>query len=196
MPYRRSNPPATNGDTSPAGAIFDLAEKYNALTFLDETHSIGVRGATGAGLSEELGNHRATFIQGVFGKAIGTVGGYVVGPDAALDYVRSFAPGFIFTTSLPQTAMEATLKSLETVQAGVGLRAELYRKTAFMKAELRARNIDFIGLELTGGDTGLGCRRPGQALWRQGAAHVVTAAYVKAVTRPSASLAVVRPTDS
>ncbi|WP_344464558.1 5-aminolevulinate synthase [Kitasatospora kazusensis] len=133
-----------DGDTSPAGAIFDLAEKYGALTFLDETHSIGVRGATGAGLCEELDDHRATFVQGVFGKAIGTVGGYVAGPDAALDYVRSYAPGFIFTTSLPQAAMEATLKSLDIVQDGAAQRAELSRKVALMKAELRARNIDFI----------------------------------------------------
>ncbi|WP_030269528.1 5-aminolevulinate synthase [Streptomyces sp. NRRL B-24484] len=133
-----------DGDTSPASAIFDLAEKYNALTFLDETHSIGVRGATGAGLCEELDDHRATFVQGVFGKAIGTVGGYVAGPDTVLDYVRSHAPGFIFTTSLPQAAMEATLKSLSIVQQGEGMRAELYRKVALMKAELRARNIDFL----------------------------------------------------
>ncbi|MEY9849227.1 5-aminolevulinate synthase [Streptacidiphilus sp. MAP5-3] len=133
-----------DGDVSPASAIFDLAEKYHALTFLDETHSIGVRGATGAGLSEELGDHRATFVQGVFGKAIGTVGGYVAGPDAALDYVRSHAPGFIFTTAMPQAAMDATLRSLELVRAGTGMRAELNRKTALMKAELRARDVDFI----------------------------------------------------
>ncbi|MBF9073294.1 5-aminolevulinate synthase [Streptacidiphilus fuscans] len=133
-----------DGDVSPASAIFDLAEKYQALTFLDETHSIGVRGATGAGLSEELDDHRATFVQGVFGKAIGTVGGYVAGPDAALDYVRSHAPGFIFTTAMPQAAMDATLRSLELVQAGTGMRAELNRKTALMKAELRSRDIDFI----------------------------------------------------
>ncbi|MDR3083388.1 MAG: aminotransferase class I/II-fold pyridoxal phosphate-dependent enzyme, partial [Streptomyces sp.] len=93
---------------------------------------------------EELGDHRATFVQGVFGKAIGTVGGYVAGPDAVLDYVRSYAPGFIFTTSLPQAAMEATLTSLSIVQQGRGMRAELSRKVALMKAELRARNIDFL----------------------------------------------------
>ncbi|MBV2153029.1 5-aminolevulinate synthase [Kitasatospora sp. SUK 42] len=133
-----------DGDTSPLSEILDLAEEFRALTWLDETHSIGVRGATGAGLSEELGDHRATFIQGVFGKALGTVGGYVVGPDVALDYVRSKAPGFIFTTALPQASMDATLCTLDIVQKGAGLRAELADKAALMKAELRARDIEFL----------------------------------------------------
>ncbi len=133
-----------DGDTSPASAIFDLAERYGAMTFLDETHAIGVRGATGAGLCEELDDHRATFVQGVFGKAIGTVGGYVAGPDAALDYVRSYAPGFIFTTSLPQAAMDAAATSLRLVQEGAGLRARMDRNVAQMKLELRARDIEFL----------------------------------------------------
>lgn len=133
-----------DGDTAPATAIYDLAERYQALTFIDETHAIGVRGATGAGLNEELDDHRATFVQGVFGKALGTVGGYVAGPDAVLDYVRSHAPGFIFTTTLPHAAMDATLRSLEIVQAGSALRTELYHKVGLMKAELRVRDIDFL----------------------------------------------------
>jgi 5-aminolevulinate synthase len=133
-----------DGDTSPVSAILDLAEQYQALTFLDETHSIGVRGATGAGLSEELNDHRATFVQGVFGKAMGTVGGYVVGPDAALDYVRSHAPGFIFTTALPQAVMDATLRSFELVRSGDALRADLNRNVTLLKAELRALDIEFL----------------------------------------------------
>jgi 5-aminolevulinate synthase len=136
-----------DGDTSPVSEILDLAEKYEALTFLDETHSIGVRGAGGAGLSEELGDHRATFVQGVFGKAMGTVGGYVAGPDAALDYVRSHAPGFIFTTALPQAVMDATRRSLELVQSpqsGDALRAALDRNVTLLKAELRALDVEFL----------------------------------------------------
>ncbi|MBO1413477.1 5-aminolevulinate synthase [Streptomyces sp. FH025] len=133
-----------DGDTSPLSEILDLAEEFQALTWLDETHSIGVRGATGAGLSEELGDHRATFVQGVFGKSLGTVGGYVAGPDVALDYVRSKAPGFIFTTALPQASMDATLCTLDIVQKGTALRAELADKVALMKAELRARGVEFL----------------------------------------------------
>lgn len=133
-----------DGDTSPIGAIFDLAERYQALTYLDETHAIGVRGATGAGLSEEREDTRATFVQGVFGKSIGTVGGYVAGPDAALDYVRSHAPGFIFTTALPQPCVDATLASLEIVQTSPELRAAVSRNVTEMKCELRARDIEFL----------------------------------------------------
>lgn len=133
-----------DGDSSPVSAVCDLAERYNALTFLDETHAIGVMGPTGAGLSEELGDHRATFVQGVFGKAIGTVGGYVAGPDVALDYVRSHAPGFIFTTALPQASMDATLRGLEIVQGGNDLRRDLMANARYLKQELRAAGIEFI----------------------------------------------------
>ncbi|MBR8639526.1 5-aminolevulinate synthase [Streptomyces tuirus] len=133
-----------DGDVAPLSAFLDLAERYNALTFVDETHAIGVRGPTGGGLSEELGDHRATFIQGVFGKAIGTVGGYVAGPDSALDYVRSFAPGFIFTTALPQAGVDATLKGLELVQRDGELRVALDSGTRYTKNALRAAGIEFI----------------------------------------------------
>jgi 5-aminolevulinate synthase len=133
-----------DGDTSPVSEIFDLAERYQALTYLDETHAIGVRGPSGAGLCEELGDNRATFVQGVFGKSIGTVGGYVAGPDAAVDYVRSHAPGFIFTTSLPQATIDATLTSLDIVQSSSELRAAVHRNVAEMKFELRARDIEFL----------------------------------------------------
>lgn len=136
-----------DGDVSPLTAILDLAERHNALTFLDETHAIGIMGATGAGLSELLGDHRATFVQGVFGKAIGTVGGYVVGPDVAMDYVRSTAPGFIFTTALPKASMDATLRGLELVQTGNDLRRDVMANAEYLKARLRAENIDFIDAE-------------------------------------------------
>ncbi|MEU1311176.1 5-aminolevulinate synthase [Streptomyces cinnamoneus] len=136
-----------DGDCSPVSEILDLAERYGALTFLDETHAIGMMGPTGAGLSEALGDHRATFIQGVFGKAIGTVGGYVVGPDAALDFVRSTAPGFIFTTALPKAGMDATLRGLEIVQDGHDLRRDLMANASHLKERLRAEAIDFIDAE-------------------------------------------------
>ncbi|MGH3613764.1 MAG: 5-aminolevulinate synthase [Pseudonocardia sp.] len=135
---------AMDGDVSPLSAICDLAEKYNALTFLDETHAIGVRGSTGAGLSEELGDHRATFVQGVFGKTLGTVGGYVAGPDSALDYVRSHAPGFIFTTALPQASLDASLKGLEITQRGVELRRALMVNVRSLKKALVDAKICFL----------------------------------------------------
>ncbi|MFD8560541.1 5-aminolevulinate synthase [Streptosporangium canum] len=133
-----------DADASPISAICDLAQQYNALTYLDETHAIGVKGPTGAGICEEIGETRPTFVQGVFGKAIGTVGGYVAGPDAALDYVRSYAPGFIFTTALPQACMDATLKGLELVRHGTDLRRALTDNSLRMKAALRSADIPFI----------------------------------------------------
>jgi 5-aminolevulinate synthase len=133
-----------DGDTSPVSEFCDLAERYNAITFLDETHAIGIKGETGAGLCEELGEHRPTFIQGVFGKSVGTLGGYVAGPDTALDYVRSHAPGFIFTTALPQATLAATLKGLDLIQKGADLRRELLEKVGYLKDALRTAGIEFI----------------------------------------------------
>jgi 5-aminolevulinate synthase len=109
-----------DGDVAPVSRICDLAERYNALTYLDETHAIGVNGPTGAGICEETGERRVTYLQGVFGKAVGTTGGYVAGPDAALDYVRSHAPGFIFTTTIPRSSLDATLESLSVIQGPEG----------------------------------------------------------------------------
>lgn len=135
-----------DGDHAPIAEFCDLAERHNALTFLDETHAIGMAGATGAGLCEELGERRPTYIQGVFGKTLGTTGGYVAGPEASLDYVRSHAPGFIFTTSIPRAGLDATLASLRIVRGERGreLRQLARVNAALMKRELHAAGIDFI----------------------------------------------------
>ncbi|GAA3181929.1 MULTISPECIES: 5-aminolevulinate synthase [Streptomyces] len=138
-----------DGDIAPIREICDLAERYNALTYLDETHAIGVNGPTGAGICEEIGERRATFVQGVFGKAVGTTGGYVAGPDDALDYVRSKAPGFIFTTTIPRSALDATRRSLEVIRSerGAQLRCQLRENARAMRAALRSAGIDFINAE-------------------------------------------------
>ncbi|WP_175409532.1 5-aminolevulinate synthase [Streptomyces sp. TRM64462] len=133
-----------DADLSPVSRICDLADRYNAMTYLDETHAIGAMGPTGAGLCEAVGETRPTFVQGVFGKALGTVGGYVAGPDTAVDFIRSHAPGFIFTTSLPQACMDATLKALELVRNGDDLRHRLTDRSLRMKAALRDRDIPFL----------------------------------------------------
>ncbi|MFF3291694.1 5-aminolevulinate synthase [Streptomyces sp. NPDC003023] len=135
-----------DGDIAPISEICDLAERYNAWTFLDETHGIGVNGATGAGICEEIGESRVTFIQGVFGKAVGTTGGYVAGPDTALDYVRSHAPGFIFTTTIPRSSLDATLMSLSVLQGprGVELRRNLRAGADLMRRRLSEAGIRFV----------------------------------------------------
>ncbi|WP_175407855.1 5-aminolevulinate synthase [Streptomyces sp. TRM64462] len=138
-----------DGDIAPISRICDLAERHNAMTYLDETHAIGVNGPTGAGVCEEIGEYRPTFVQGVFGKAVGTTGGYVAGPDAALDYVRSHAPGFIFTTTIPRSSLDATRASLDVLQGGQGaaLRGALKENAVRMRTALHRAGIDFIDAE-------------------------------------------------
>src|SRR5262249_5424745 len=91
-----------DGDISPIGAICDLADKYHAVTYLDEVHAVRMYGTHGAGVSERDGvMDRVTIVQGTLGKAFGVMGGYIAGSRAFADMIRSYAPGFIVTTALP-----------------------------------------------------------------------------------------------
>ncbi|OYV30102.1 MAG: 5-aminolevulinic acid synthase [Acidocella sp. 20-61-6] len=105
-----------DGDIAPIGAICDLADKYNALTYLDEVHAVGMYGAHGGGVSERDGvAHRLTIIEGTLAKAYGCHGGYITGDFKVLDYIRSFAAGFIFTTALPPPTVAAALASVRAL---------------------------------------------------------------------------------
>jgi len=131
-----------DADIAPIGAICDLADKYGALTYLDEVHAVGMYGPHGGGVSERDGvAHRLTVIEGTLAKAIGAHGGYVAADAVVIDYIRSTAPGFIFTTSLPPAVVGSALASIRRIRADDALRASL-----FASADRLKRKLDAAGL--------------------------------------------------
>jgi 5-aminolevulinate synthase len=102
-----------DGDIAPIHAICDLADKYNALTYIDEVHAVGMYGAHGGGISErDEAAHRITIIEGTLGKAFGVMGGYIAADAKIIDVIRSYAPGFIFTTSLSPVLVAGVLAAV------------------------------------------------------------------------------------
>ncbi|BGP41401.1 mitochondrial 5-aminolevulinate synthase [Rhodotorula kratochvilovae] len=146
-----------SGTVGPIKEICDLADKYGALTFLDEVHAVGMYGPTGAGVAEHLdfaqnalggaeGNvmDRVDIITGTLGKAYGVVGGYIAGSARFVDMVRSYAPGFIFTTSLPPSTAAGARASIAYQKAHLGDRQMQQRNVAKVKADLTAIGIPVI----------------------------------------------------
>jgi len=123
-----------DADVAPIAAICDIAEAYGAMTYLDEVHGVGLYGHGGGGVAERDGAmHRVDFIEGTLAKAFGVMGGYVTGPAAAIDAIRSFAPGFIFTTSLAPSLAAAALESVRIVRACPHMRDRLAERAERLK---------------------------------------------------------------
>ena len=112
-----------DGDIAPIGEILDICERYNALSYLDEVHAVGMYGPTGAGVAERDGvMDRVSVMQGTLAKGFGVVGGYVAASTDLIDYVRSFGNGFIFTTSMPPAVAAGALASIRYVKGAQHLR--------------------------------------------------------------------------
>jgi 5-aminolevulinate synthase len=137
-----------DGDVAPIGAICDLADKYQALTYVDEVHAVGLYGVHGGGISERDGQaSRLAVIEGTLAKAFGCMGGYIAGSEALIDAVRSTAPGFIFTTSLPPAVVAAALASVRLVRNDDGLRQRLQERARRLKSLLRAAGLPVMPSE-------------------------------------------------
>ena len=122
-----------------------LAKKYNALTYLDEVHAVGLYGKKGEGVAGSLGvADKVDVINGTLAKAFGQIGGYIVADNYIIEYIRSFAPGFIFTTSIMPSVAAAAAKSISIVKEAQDKRAYIMKKANYLRDQLKSNNIPYI----------------------------------------------------
>ncbi|MBD3763718.1 MAG: 5-aminolevulinate synthase [Rhodobacterales bacterium] len=134
-----------DGDFGPIGAICDLAEEFGALTYLDEVHAVGMYGPRGAGVAERDGvMHRVDIINATLGKAYGVFGGYIAASAKMVDAVRSYAPGFIFTTSLPPVVAAGAAASVNYLKTAQHLRDAQQLNARILKMRLRGLGLPII----------------------------------------------------
>ena len=136
------------GIRSPLIEIVKLAKKYNSLTYLDEVHSVGLYGPSGSGIASELGiSDQVDIINGTLSKSFGQMGGYIAASSDLIDYIRSFAPGFIFTSSINPSVAAASIKSIEISKVAETLRLKIKENSSIIRNGLRSINVPFIDNE-------------------------------------------------
>jgi 5-aminolevulinate synthase len=134
-----------DGDIAPIAGIADLAERYNAMTYMDEVHAVGLYGPRGGGIADRDGvMDRIDVIEGTLAKGFGTLGGYIAGKSAVIDAVRSYAPGFIFTTALPPAVAAAACTAVRHLKSSQAERAQHQRQARMTKHALSAAGLPVL----------------------------------------------------
>src|SRR6056300_783729 len=132
-----------DGDVSPISSVCDLADRYGAMTYIDEVHAVGLYGETGAGYCEKIGEGRVDIINGTLGKAFGVQGGYIAGDALVIDAIRSVASGFIFTTSTSPVICSGALASIKYLKDHNELREKHQERASTLK-----RMLSEVGIEV------------------------------------------------
>ena len=134
-----------DGDISPIKEICDLADRYGAMTYLDEVHAVGLYGPRGGGVADERGLlDRIDVLEGTFGKAYGVIGGFITGKAAVIDAIRSYSGNFIFTTALPPVACAGALASVEHLKESAIERARVRKNVKYFKSRLEECDFPYM----------------------------------------------------